>query len=30
MIECIMKSGKWIKTDNDVKKGYYEWIYTEK
>ena len=25
--QSIQQSGEWIKKDNNIKKGYYEWIY---
>lgn len=26
-VEPVLKSGLWEKTDNNVREGYYEWIY---
>ena len=28
--QTILKSGKWEKSDNNVKSGYYQWIYKNK
>ena len=30
MTQCVQKSDKWDKKDNNVKPGYYQWVYKYK